>query len=487
MPATGKITLDASDYKKTLEEVKAKTVTASDDMSKAVKKFGGDVGGAGKAVSALSSEVGSSFGQIGRVIGAVASGPVALLAAAFGALVVAGKYVFDSLTTSAEEYANKLDKTNQIEQRRYKDLVDIQSAEDGYLTRLNELSEKESLTNEEKTETLRLVDLLNTHYGDLGVVIDETTGKVINLAEAEKKVNAAQKEALEQSLRRQIENLQARANAEAQQHFVGSTAHQFGSWITGNLHSTYETARAWNAMTPEERERAANLALNSDQLNDAGQVDFYAKQANYANDLIDLQNRLNTLKEDGVETEKEIAGELKTQSEAAAAKAEAEKKSFEAAQKFFEAQRKAEQDAERRAEEAARRDLESMKREENARRKEQQSYRSTALKSAGYGARAAREEAILAAEQKNGGPLDSEQYSKAVRFANAKFRLENFQFNAPQDFAPRVNSLVARGGSDAPVSMPKIEDLQAQTLNNVKTIKDLAVRFLSAAEDWGTF
>ena len=73
-----------------------------------------------------------------------------------------------------------------------------------------------------------------------------------------------------------------------------------------------------------------------------------------------------------------------------------------------------------------------------------------------------------------------------MNFANAKFRLENFQFNAPQDFAPRVNSLVARGGSDAPVSMPKIEDLQSQTLNNVKTIKEIAREFLSAAKDWGT-
>ena len=56
-----------------------------------------------------------------------------------------------------------------------------------------------------------------------------------------------------------------------------------------------------------------------------------------------------------------------------------------------------------------------------------------------------------------------------------------------QDFTPRVNSLIARGGSDAPVSMPKIEDLQAQTLTNVKTIRELAAKFLTAAEAWGTF
>ena len=114
MPATGKITLDASDYKKTLEEVKTKTVTASNDMSKAVKKFGGDVGGAGKAVSALSFEVGSSFGQIGRVIGAVASGPVAILAA-FGALMAAGVKLWDELTISSEEYQAKLEKQVEME------------------------------------------------------------------------------------------------------------------------------------------------------------------------------------------------------------------------------------------------------------------------------------------------------------------------------------------------------------------------------------
>ena len=81
----------------------------------------------------------------------------------------------------------------------------------------------------------------------------------------------------------------------------------------------------------------------------------------------------------------------------------------------------------------------------------------------------------------------TDEYSTVVNMANRKFELENFKVAAPLDYAPRVNSLVARGGSDAPVSMPKIEDLQAQTLNNVKNIKDLAARFLDAVESWGTF
>ena len=83
--------------------------------------------------------------------------------------------------------------------------------------------------------------------------------------------------------------------------------------------------------------------------------------------------------------------------------------------------------------------------------------------------------------------MNADEYRKAVRYADARFGLENPNLLSVQDFTPRVNSLIARGGSDAPVSMPKIEDLQAQTLTNVKTIRELAAKFLTAAEAWGTF
>lgn len=485
MPATGKITLDASDYKKTLEEVKTKTVTASNDMSKAVKKFGGDVGGAGKAVSALSSEVGSSFGQIGRVIGAVASGPVAILAAAFGALMAAGVKLWDELTISSEEYQAKLEKQVEMEEKRLAKLREQQSEEDSYMERLKELSTQESLSNAEKEEAAFLLETLSKRYKDFSAEIDEATGKITGLTEAEMKLNELQK----QQKIKQLETVTQTNSKRIEKEYENIITPGFWGKL-GNAFSFNGVNYGWEV----DKFRSMGFSNINDQRN------FVYSKFNGATtkeeqdqwygllQLIDKQiedlEKLKSLRKTDEETVKEHAETMKKASETERKEIDSQAAAWKS---YNDARVKAEQDAERRAEEAARRDLEALKREQNARAKEQQSFRSMALKAVGLGSRAAREEAVLAAEMRVGGPLNEDQYRKAVNFANAKFRLENFQFNAPQDFAPRVNSLVARGGSDAPVSMPKIEDLQAQTLNNVKTIKDLAARFLSAAEDWGTF
>ena len=481
MPATGKITLDASDYKKTLEEVKAKTVNASDEMSKAVGKFGGDVGKAGKAVSALSSEVSGSFGKIGRVISAVASGPVAALTAAIGVLIAVGKEMWDELTLSSEEYAAKLSAQVEMEEKRLGKIREAQQEEDAYMERLKELSEQETLSNAEKEEATFLLETLSKRYGDFGASIDAATGKINGLYEAEQRLNELQKQQVMESLENQLKNKSSLSNKQAEDLIYGPWYMNYKSFTWGG---DPRHKQKWDYMKMSPQEKLAYAQNQVDTATTERDIQGWSAVAKSLQEQIDLENQLNNLRKVGTQTVKEHAQEMKKASETERKEIDSQAAAW---QSFNNARIKAEQDAERRAEEAARRDLEAMKREENARRKEQQSYRSTAWKAAGFGARAAREESLLAAEMRVGGPLDEDQYRKAVNFANAKFRLENFQFNAPQDFAPRVNSLVARGGSDAPVSMPKIEDLQAQTLNNVKSIKELAARFLSAAEAWGTF
>jgi len=486
MPATGKITLDASDYKKTLEEVKAKTANASDEMSRSVKKFGQEVGGAGKAVSALSGEVGSSFGNIGKVIGAVASGPVAILTAAFGALLAAGIKMWDQLTTSAEEYQAKMETQISVQEKSLAKMRESQTEEDAYMERLKQLSTQEQLSNAEKEEAAFLLNTLSKRYKDFSASIDEATGKITGLAEAELRLNEIQKAQRIAALENVIESETAVSNA-AFRNFteLPAWAKYTRGWITGENADAEAAYKSYSSMsTSGKREMALEMLNPETGATTNKEIQFWKEELARLDKIIEKETELNNLRKVGTETVKARAEEMKNASETERKEIDSQAAAWKS---FNDSRVKAEQDAERRAEEAARRDLDALKREENARRKEQQSYRSTALKYAGYGARAAREEAVLAAEMSVGGPLNEDQYRKAIAFANAKFRLENFQFNAPQDFAPRVNSLVARGGSDAPVSMPKIEDLQAQTLNNVKTIKDLAARFLSAAEDWGTF
>lgn len=482
MPATGKISLDASDYKRTLDEVKNKTKGTADEMSKAVGKFGSDVGKAGNAVKSLSAEVSGSFGQIGKVISSVAAGPVAALTAALGVLVTIGKTVWDHLTVSAEEYEAKLHAQIDAEQKRLDKMREVQNEETAYMERLVELNQHESLSNEEKNEAAYLIEVLSKRYKDFGVTLDETTGKMQGLELAERRLNEQQKAQMMQSLENQRKNMALLSNKDAEDLIYGPWYQEGWDAITWNRNKVHQTK--WDYMkmsTPDKLAFAQNRLENATT---DSEISGWSKVADSLQKQIDLESQLQNLRETGKEIVKEHAQEMKKASETERKAIDEQEKAWKT---YNDARVKAEEDAAKRAEEAARRDLEALKREQNARDKEKQSLRNIGLRASGQGKLAAREEAVLAATQRKGSELTADEYSTVVNMADRKFELENFKVSAPLDYAPRVNSLIARGGSDAPVSMPKIEDLQSQTLNNVKTIRELAARFLTAAEAWGTF
>ena len=481
MPATGKISLDATDYKRTLDEVKQKTGLASDEMQRSVGNFGKSVTKASKAMNVFASSVGHDFGAVGKVIAAVASGPIAIMIGSLGALVAIGKQVWDDLTLSAEEYAAKLSAQVEMEEKRLGKIREAQQEEDAYMERLKELSEQETLSNAEKEEATFLLETLSKRYGDFGASIDAATGKINGLYEAEQRLNELQKQQVMESLENQLKNKSSLSNKQAEDLIYGPWYMNYKSFTWGG---DPRHKQKWDYMNMSTQEKLAYAQNQVDTATTERDIEGWSAVAKSLQEQVDLENRLNNLRKVGTQTVKEHAQEMKKASETERKSIDEQEKAWKT---YNDARVKAEEDAAKRAEEAARRDLEALKREQNARDKEKQSLRNIGLRASGQGKLAAREEAVLAATQRKGSELNADEYSAVVNMANRKFELENFKVAAPLDYAPRVNSLVARGGSDAPVSMPKIEDLQAQTLNNVKTIRELAARFLTAAENWGTF
>jgi hypothetical protein len=55
---------------------------------------------------------------------------------------------------------------------------------DEYFKRLAELNQLEKLSNLEKMEAIAIINALTKTYGDLGISIDQATGKIINLNQA---------------------------------------------------------------------------------------------------------------------------------------------------------------------------------------------------------------------------------------------------------------------------------------------------------------
>ena len=267
MPAIGKITLDIKDYEAKLAQAKKQGEAAArnaeknaNTASKGVNNFGKSVGKAGSLVSSFGSAAGGSFGQAGSVISSLASGPVAALTAAFGALVAVAVNIWDRMTLSAEEYAKKLDYISQRAEKN-RAAVEKQAAEDsGYMDRLQELASKERLSNEAKTEAANLIKMLTSRYGDLGISIDAVTGKIIGM-------DAAQQKCLE----RQRKN---RAYALAEQ--SGALKDK-----TDNKIKQAQGAGYWSRMAMTDEERAKIDQVYSAPLE---------KQLEYAQNMFDRSN-----------------------------------------------------------------------------------------------------------------------------------------------------------------------------------------------------
>ncbi len=77
-------------------------------------------------------------------------------------------------------------------EKRITDSQKEMSTDRGYMDRLIEISKYEEIDNATKQEAIRIISLLTSKYGDLGLSIDNTTGKVLGLVEAIEQFNKKQ-------------------------------------------------------------------------------------------------------------------------------------------------------------------------------------------------------------------------------------------------------------------------------------------------------
>lgn len=182
MALKAKLLLDSSDYNKKMDQVKAKASSAGKEIKQklqqggkgfqSINKFGGKFGG---VLKNLSEGIAGLMSPIGLVMAGVA---------ALGSLAVK---VWDKMTQSAEQYGKKVAIEAQRTQKAYQNSIKDANSDSQYIDRLTEISEAENASNEMKMQAVRLIDILTSKYGDLGINIDLATGKITGLNEAQQK------------------------------------------------------------------------------------------------------------------------------------------------------------------------------------------------------------------------------------------------------------------------------------------------------------
>ena len=195
MPTVCKITLDAAEYKKELNDVVARSKAAQTELSKnsvqgtqaagkAADQFGQKISKAGGIMSAFGSQAGGKFSGLGQVIGSLGS-PITLITTAVGALTAVTMDFLRKGISGAQEAADAAQKNAEAiresataaEQQRQKNETNWKSLK-SLKDSLDILSVTEKASNAQKTEAVRVIGLLSKSYGDLGISIDEATGRM---------------------------------------------------------------------------------------------------------------------------------------------------------------------------------------------------------------------------------------------------------------------------------------------------------------------
>ena len=240
-------------------------------MSNATKKldnFGDNADRAVRAIDSVSGALGQASTGISGLAGdliALVKNPMAAAIAAITALVAIGVKLWDKLTLSAEEYAKKASFEFEQAQKKFNDLTNAQKEDSGYLDRLKEISQEENISNSLKTEAISIIQSLTDRYGDLGISIDVTTGKIHGLDEGMAKANKKMSEFAKEAKRLELRKAENVASSKIGLIYKGRGVYSNFSPFDFSGGQSYGTTMAhkWGGFELSNNSGIENLATNS--------------------------------------------------------------------------------------------------------------------------------------------------------------------------------------------------------------------------------
>lgn len=489
-----KISGDASQYQRDLNDVKNQTITVFGQMQNGAKNFGTEINKAGIATRFLSASMGQNVVALVRAFQVFAAGKFAIIFAAVTAAIVGLKKAWDELTLSAEEYQLKLDKTIESEQKKLDKMRESQSEEDALMKRLKDLQEREEKTREEQEEAARITQILTDRYSNLGLEVNKATGEFEDLETAMKRINEAQNEARLEQLANVIGLELNKSDALMKRRFRGDWWTRTGDTIVsmfGGEDKGRATGKSYSQLTTEQKLSLVQ-SLFANDANTEEEIRFLSEQEAALTRILELEKQMDNLKKRGAETTKEETDAARQRSEESRNAKNAQKAEEEAAAQAREREYEAWQKQQQAEAEAEQKRFQEQQRQFDAAQARRQSMadslRFDAMRSVGLGEQAAVEEALIAEMRARGvNGLSGEDTMNITDMVKARFQLNSLMSasTAPMDYAPRVNSLIARGGSASPVKMPSVEDLQKRSLNQLEEIQKLVRYINNHIDDWG--
>lgn len=498
MAARVKISMSPEEYLAGLRKLEAETQKSANKMENSFKQYGTSINKAGIAMRYVSAEMGAGAVAFGRAFQVLAGGKIAVAVAAIAGAFVGLKKIWDELTVSSEEYKSKLNDQVEANDKNLDSMRKAQTEEDAMLERLQELAKREDKTNEEKIEAARIAEILSGKYSKLGISVGDLTEDYETLQKAIAKLNDEQNEQKATALVGQINERGKLIEEQFKDIVKPGIGKRILDFVTFSDTAPVETQaanfRALSATKQKEFAEKQKADATTDKEREAWKslLEIIDKQ-------IEDKERLLNLRKTDAETLKEELKTLQTNSDKAREAAEEERKAIEAAAKA-EADKEREEDKERekslqkeREAYAERLNMEEQLAKANKKRLDDQrvSLRFMAMNALGMNKQAAVDEALFNEASARGtyaALLDPETVKMITQNTLDRLALQEAMqtSTSAEMYAPRVNSLIARGGSAAPVKMPKVEELQTKQLSVLEKTSIIAGQILRRTEDWNT-
>lgn len=180
---------------KAANDAKKATQDANSELDKQSKKF------------ARNSLLSTSSKQIVRGVNDLVQSfinPITIVLVAFEAITKAFTYFWNNLTESTNKMITRGQNAIKVAELTKKRIQQETKSSEELLNKLEELNKQQSLTSTQQKLAESIVIKLNKQYKDLGITLDQTTGKYKGLYEAQIKIDQRNKNAQVNALNKQI-------------------------------------------------------------------------------------------------------------------------------------------------------------------------------------------------------------------------------------------------------------------------------------------
>lgn len=254
--------------------------------------MGENIGKGAAAIGAVGAVAGAAVPPVGALAAVVNAllAPLALITLALAALVAIGTAVWDKMTVSAEEYAATAENMAKDAERQQQKMQELEQQTGRYVQRLRELNSLESDGNAIMQETTAILDVLQQDFGDLGAIVDESTGKIKNLQEVLEKLE-------DRKNQKKTEADTAAVDAEMAKAKAAYMKARGADWFT----TEGGAAKEWDAGMSEAQLRARR----DDDENNAEQRQGYQEALDALRKANELKARIEQRKKTGYDSDQQ--------------------------------------------------------------------------------------------------------------------------------------------------------------------------------------